>query len=348
MPTASEELVSLLITLVWTCLGTSSWINPLFRHALPSLARVTELFALAGFEFVPDLLDVLRASSPPSISWFESLSTVVPRNVWGIYAVVLKKPSHPDLLYIGSATASNRGARARFQEYQSGKNLPQGVKNGLANGYKITHHTILAWCPIPSASWIPVLRYLVVALEAVFACVFWAMASKKRSYGYVNECLWSLDSFSYTGACSHSSLTEPVEGDLSLSAEDLEQISKATREKNREYQRDYSKQQRVQATPKFKQQQKARNAKQYPKTRARQLQTLADQTFHCDVCDVTSPDNAAWLIHVATPRHIRWSEEGEKGPYCRVCDKSFRYPSDLKAHEKRQCHLDALTAQSAI
>ena len=56
-------------------------------------------------------LDSWMLSTPPPLrvttSWFEALPDEIPRDIWGIYSLVLKRPGYPVLLYIRSATGTN-------------------------------------------------------------------------------------------------------------------------------------------------------------------------------------------------------------------------------------------------
>lgn len=342
MPSVPGFLVTLLLNIVWDLLDGSTYINPYFRTALPSRACLLELFPLLGFQFTPGLLNTLLSCSPPSISWFESLSSYCPARVWAVYALVLKKRGCPDLLYIGSATSAKSGARARRSEYLRHRHLPKGVRKAFRDGYRITHTANLAWCKIPDASDIPVFRHIVVALEAALSCIFWAMGSRTKTYGFHGQCPWTPEAFSYNGLCSHNPLIEPVYGDLNLSKEELKRIAQAVKDKNRKYHQAYGKKQRENPTPEFKASQKARNAKQRPKTKANQVKAVADKTHHCQTCDYSARNNSDLQAHFRTKVHQRRVKEAEEGVppnYCRFCDISFKFPSRLELHKKSKIHL---------
>jgi hypothetical protein len=346
MPDHQKDLALLLLTFAWACLQNGgSWINPRFLVVIPTQALLHSLFMSMGFEFCPDLLSVLQAPSPPSIDWFMALNPVVPKGVWGVYAVVLKKKGHPDLLYIGSATQSKQGARGRFSDYRALRRLPKYVKRAIADGYKICSHTLLCWCQIPAASLRPAQRHIAVLLEAVLTCAFWALPRRDKWFGFQGLCPWSRSAFEYKGCCSHNPLLEPVEGDLDLTKEELEELEAATRAKDKAYASSYGREKRASPTEGWKASQKARNAKQYPQTRAKQVKAIEEKTFYCSVCDVASADASAQAIHNGTPRHIRWSTHG-RCPWCEPCGKGFRYPSDLAAHEKRPCHIEKVASMS--
>ena len=336
-------LVTLILTVVWSLCDGTSYINPRFRAVLPSRDYLLELFPLLKLEFTAGLLKVLLSSSPPPIAWFRSLPSYCPLNVWSVYAIVLERHDGPDLLYIGSATASKAGARARFSEYRRLKHLPKGVRKAIADGYRIVHTANLAWCPIPTPSKRPIFRHIIVALEAALSCMFWAMASRSKHYGYHGQCPWSTLSFTYNGICSHNPLTEAVEGDLELTEEELEEIAAAVKEKNRKYQQAYGKALRAASRPAFKASQKARNAKHRPKLKVIRAKAVADKTYHCPPCDYSAPNSTELHYHLQRPSHKRKLEEAKGFPpnWCHVCKKGFKYPYRLEAHKKTQIHRDA-------
>ncbi|MCJ1443047.1 MAG: Protein kinase C-like 1 [Stictis urceolatum] len=212
-------------------------------------------------EFCTGLFDVLQASSPPSIDWFLSLpSAGSPDLVWGVYIMILWKPGHRYILYVGSETLFVGCVRARFREYNRGE-LPRYVTEALRNGYTIKKKALLATRPITQAAKLPVYRVVLLALEAIFACYFWAMYKRDHDYGFNHLCLWPLDSFTYDGACSHSPLKEGFERELDLSEVELQQIADDIKAKNIEYGRKYHKNQRIDATSKFKAAQAKANKK---------------------------------------------------------------------------------------
>lgn len=100
------------------------------------------------------------------------------KNVWEIYVLILKKPDHPPLLYMGSGTAAKRGVRARLAEYRSGTLIRRHAGTAIREGYTITLKALLAHCPLPAATDIRTFRTVVVAMEAALSCLFWEMYSR--------------------------------------------------------------------------------------------------------------------------------------------------------------------------
>jgi hypothetical protein len=68
------------------------------------------LFHLADISFCYGLLEAIARPSAPSISWVEALSPVVPKNVWGIYVLLLKNRAMS--LYCTLALALAHSTRA--------------------------------------------------------------------------------------------------------------------------------------------------------------------------------------------------------------------------------------------
>jgi len=256
---------------------------------------------------------------------------------------------HPAMVYIGSSTSIIRGLRARLSDYRREKTLPRRIREMMALGYERTHIFILAHCPIPEAKDVPLLRTVVIALEAAFACALWAMWSKDSWYGFDGLCPWSRHTFEWSGLCSHNSLIEGIRGfdEMDFAPEKLEEISAATREKNRLYQDDYQKQLRANPTEKFKNRMKTHNEKQKPGTKARQAEAIAAEKYRCEPCNVNCRDAASLRLHKTKPRHKKMVEMGDKDYECAPCGFSNRYLSNYKQHLKTAGHLRTVPEASA-
>lgn len=339
MPYEATDITSLMVLITWACINVPTYINPRIRHVLPSEARLRALFGLVGFSFSPDLFNVLQAAAPPPLCWFESLSSTVPKKVWGVYVLELKKPGRRPLIYIGSATAAT-GARIRLQEHKHGSLCPRYVKDAKRGGYKITHTALLAQCPLPAASEIPIFRTVVIALEAAFSCVFWAMHSRDKSYGFGNLCPWPRDSFKWNGLCSHSPLLELVRGDFDFTPEQLEEFAAAAKEKSRVYLLLYAQALRANPTEEYRATQQRNNEKQKPGTQARQQEAVANKTYYCAVCNVACRDNASLTRHNGTTLHKKRTVQGDEDFHCAACNLSFRYQSNFNQHKTSKGHIN--------
>lgn len=344
MPQLSDSTgaARVLLLIIWASINVSTYINPRFVHVVSSLARLSTLFDLAGFTFCPGLYDTICAAAPPNLVWVESLPVTVSKNVWGVYILVLKKHGCPPLVYIGSGTAVNRGVRARLSEHERGILCPRLVHDARDKGYEITHMALLAHCPIPAPADTPTLRTIIVAMEAVFSCVFWSMHSRDASYGFAHLCPWPRNSFEWAGLCSHCPLVEsirPGEADLDFTPEQLEEMDAAIKEKNRLYQVQYQKTLRANPTPQFRARQKRNNIKQVPGTRLRQQAAVSSKKYHCPACNVSCRDHASLLRHNKTPRHAKKTQMGDDDFHCTPCNLSFRYLSAFNQHKKSKGHI---------
>lgn len=308
--TTTSAIVSVLLPLLWSALHVTSWINPRFLLVLHSVERISELIDLVGIDFCAGLLPVLQASTPPSIDWFLRLpSADSAYKVWGVYIIILRKPGHRYKLYIGSGTEYTRGVRTRFAEYDNGTLVPRYVQAALKDGYTIQKKVLLATCPIPEAGNVIVYRIVVLALEAIFACVFWTMSKRDHDYGFNHLCPWPLDSFDYDGTCSHNALKEAFYGELDLTKEQLQKIADDIKAKNIAYGRAYHKKQRVDATPEFKAAQRRANKKARPRIEQLRREAREKKTFYCDVCNYAAGDTGKLKAHKETKRHIRRVQE---------------------------------------
>ncbi|CAN9082092.1 unnamed protein product [Alternaria alternata] len=95
------------------------------------------IYFLARVRFAPGIWAQLRSPSPPTIAFFKSLPQHIPRNVWGIYIVVLEMDGASPQIYIGSGTAFKGDVLYRTRSYWKRKNLPKNVKKFCGGGYYI-------------------------------------------------------------------------------------------------------------------------------------------------------------------------------------------------------------------
>ncbi|KAK4948139.1 Non-essential glycogen phosphorylase [Elasticomyces elasticus] len=217
-------------------------------------------------------------------------------------------------LYIGSATNSLYGIRARWANYDRRTALPFYVAAALDDGFTITHKGRLVSCPRPPPALNPVVRILILALEGYFAFAFWTMRSRTMDCGVGSSIrLWDIDQFEYDGACSHSSLLESGRVDLNLTAEELEEHAqnmegrriesgqRATRkayDKSRETDLDLHKAKNKESVDKFK----ANNPEKVKSNLKKSQQNLKNsKKYYCPICDQGFPHAQALARHNASP-----------------------------------------------
>ncbi|KAF2426566.1 hypothetical protein EJ08DRAFT_637794 [Tothia fuscella] len=313
---------------------------PRFLFILESQANCRLLFDTLHFTFAPGLAGILSAKACPSLSWFKNLPTDIPLHHWGIYVHVLEQKGRTSRIYIGSGTSAARGVRRRLWDYRYGYSLPQYVKLAFDNGFKITHTALLARCPTPDAGNIPRHRAVVIALEAAFACVFWAMFHKDKSYGFADLCPWKPDTFAYKGLCSHNPLLESIIGNLDFSSEQLSEMAARTKERQRLNRLVYNAKMRANPTPSYIASRNANNLKQLPGTKAREQAAIAVGKYRCEPCGINHRNKANLTKHNATPRHIFYAARGGKDPFsCDHCNVQFKYQSEFKPHLTTKGHL---------
>lgn len=75
---------------------------------------------------------------------------------------------------------------------------------------------MLVSCPKPQTEYVPRLRLLFIALEAVFTWVFWALPKPDNNYGFPKSVTWDRSTLAWKGASSHNPLRGIVEGTSDL------------------------------------------------------------------------------------------------------------------------------------
>lgn len=210
----TSDILEYMVWLVWSCLSLTpaALKNPIYAIVIATQDILQQLLSDSLLEFAPDLLDVLQASTPPSVSYFKRLPTDFDKH-WGVYLLVLEKRGCRPRIYIGSGTHTARGLPARMYGYTSGTLIPRFVQQALDDGYRIVHKGLLCWCPIPTAGNGFKVRCLILAIETTFSFLLWAMKARTKTYGMPPLCPWSLEDIEYDGCCSHSALIEHIMND---------------------------------------------------------------------------------------------------------------------------------------
>ena len=183
---ALTTILEYVLYLVWTLLTLTAakMQNPAFATVLSAQDVVERLLSEVRITFAPGLMDAVRAATPPTIAYFKSLPYRYEK-IWAVYLLVLEKADSRPMIYVGSATTASNGFITRANTYKnlSYAMLPSGVIRALRDGYTIVHIGLLCWAPIPTPAKIYAVRALFLAIEAVFAIVFWALRSRTTTYG---------------------------------------------------------------------------------------------------------------------------------------------------------------------
>ncbi|CAN9337257.1 unnamed protein product [Alternaria alternata] len=349
MASTTHALLELLVALIWACLSVPVHKNGLFTTVLFTSTVIAEICSAASLSFCPGLLDAMQAAAPPTLSWWKSLPVNQPRR-WGVYCLVLEKPGHIPLIYIGSGTDAKRGCPARLQIYEQLKHFhmwPKYVLKAHRDGYAITHIGWLVSAPIPSAGIIPPVRLLFIAMEATFSFLFWTMKSADKDYGMASCCPWfGKGLFTYGGLCSHNALLEMVCGNFDITPEEREAITAKVKEKNRIYQANYHKLGKLNAPGKVK----ARNRKAHLRFREcsrhkiqenqrRYIATQIDsKKFYCDVCERACGKQCTLDRHNKSKRHLANVAKAKAGVVkkyrCKPCSFFCFKLSHMTEHKK--------------
>lgn len=346
------------VTLVtWNCLNDTPFNqkNTLFARFFTSLSVLEVIALTASLDFAPGLLEVLGAAAPPTIEFFKSLPTDT-LSRWGVYVIVLEKPLCRPRLYIGSATNTIGSIRVRWQQYDDGFLLPHWVEDALDDGYTIVHKGLLCWIPKPTAALVPISRLLLVAVEAAFAYMFWAMKARLGDYGMGHICLWDRHTLEYDGLCSHPSLNEGIHGDFDLSAEQLEaqaiereqkrlalKAENATNHHYKQMETNYDEYigQSVLRVAKSRANNPGRDRKRQA-DRVKKAST--NKSYHCKLCNITFGTKQRLQNHEKSPKHLRKGQEADNPFRCGLCNLGFHNQSNLTRHNKSDRHQKKIAA----
>ena len=176
----NKVLVTVFTAAFWASVNVKTYINGRFRVVLDSDGTTAALFSLASVMFCPGLLEVVQSVSTLPLSWFESLSLVNPKNVLGVYILVLKKSGYDPLLYVGSGIAGHSGVKSELYKHGKGILSPVNIAKAREFGYNITHVALLAYYNILSAANVPEIRTFIITLEALFHCGFLSIRSFRK------------------------------------------------------------------------------------------------------------------------------------------------------------------------
>jgi hypothetical protein len=339
---SNTEVLGYMVCLLWNWLSLTpaALKNPVFAIVLATQVMLQQILSDSLLVFAPGLMDVVQAPTPPSISWYKSLPTYVSK-CWAVYLLVLEKKGFRPNIYVGSGTDSRGGVASRFYQYDTKASLPVYVERALKDGYTITHKGLLCWCPVPAAAIRFQVRTVILALEAMFSFVFWAMKSRTKDYGMPKLCPWNIEDLHYDGLCSHSALGDSIQGQKDGLT--LEQI--------------VAKQAELEQLRKAKYEELI--AVGNPMRRAA---NRAAKRFVCDACDEIFEMNNELEKHKTSQKHLdkvasvvkvlkhpdfkEWTTNNiaKKKYHCKLCDYSFATDTKLQRHKKTKKHIDKAAA----
>jgi hypothetical protein len=123
---SSTSALELLTSLTWKCLNTQSFQNPLFLELFSSETVLSDFLTAADLSFHDGLVDMIQASTPPSLRRLKS-PEATDTKCWGIYIIVMEKKGAVPLIYCGSGTSAKGGIRVRFRNYDIKTLLPKST-----------------------------------------------------------------------------------------------------------------------------------------------------------------------------------------------------------------------------
>jgi hypothetical protein len=217
MPAKLQELGDDYVWRLVKVKGPGWCINPIFDIILGTSDSFEEICTATPLSFAPNLLNILKSPTPPPLRFFQTLPKP-PGKFWGVYAVLLTKRGRKLKLYVGSGTEVDYGCLARLAIYRQDKitnklrrrklspRLPRFVARAYRNGYTLDHAGLLCWTAIPPPERVPRSRVYVVAVEAVFASIFYAGFETIVDSLWTNFMPWDRDGVSWDPLCSHTAL----------------------------------------------------------------------------------------------------------------------------------------------
>lgn len=367
----SESLDDEVIDLTWFCMQQPVTMNILFKKYFFDLDILAETASDAGISHYPGLLKALQGEEPPHVSFFTTLP--LPAGLWtkwAVYVIILKAPDGTVLVYIGSGTNAADGVQHRFVTYNKSGDytesepkksaLPEYMKEAIAQGCKVIHKGLLAWCRKPSYKDVARFRLLFGAMEAAFSFHFWAMKRRDMDYGRGDCCPWSREDFdySYYGLCSHSSLNDFIKGNFDLTPEEIESLVVSAEEQRRRHNAKQYKRIRELDLEGYRARVR-RNSATYrqnsaDKKRANEERFRAkakdEKRHYCNTCGVAC--TGAWELqrHNGSRRHklaVKRQANGKLKYHCFICDSYFTHPCHLERHKQSKRHLEKVAMATA-
>jgi hypothetical protein len=346
-------MAELLLDVAWGCLSHPSYHNPHFDIAFSSEDVFVSTFNAAGLLFCSGLLETIQ-TGPPSLAWLASVSFNihqdqgrVPYNSWGLYLHVFLRPGFLPLIYIGSATASEFGIRARFKDYRNMHAVSQQILDAIQDGFILDYTIILASSIIPQPADQPRIRALYLVLEAAFAAIFWCMRSITLNYGCLGDnSIWNREELPWRGLCTHSPLLENVKN-LQLTPEELDAIAEEKRNHKNSNLRAWTKadnaKKRANPTPEFVAQRTKINKTRYKSKKKQRDAAVANKEHYCELCEKSYTSAKELEHHQKTPLHLRRISRGEKDFSCAPCGVSYPNKTRYDRHCRSQKHINNIS-----
>ena len=374
MKTGDEPSLSWLYTLTHDLICVDFPVglnNPVFQGIFKDRMDFDAVTSGCPLALAPGIGASLGKHEPPPFGFFLSLPSPT-RMTWAVYAICTEKAGEQPALYIGSATGSKGGVTARKLTYYIGsRSLPGRVRKIFNQGYHISHMEMLCSATIPSAALLPRQRALFLGLETSLTVAFNAKSRGKNGHLYEHLLPWVGHDAGWVALCSHLPLVESVHADVSMTAEQLQEVAAIRAERVRAQKRagDFRYRAKKWATApqewrallSARQAVRLRNNPESAKKNAdtRRANAKASGRFRCEDCQFSLSSNHAMRVHLAAELHkdraagvpqappsetcvataLAVAEKVDNGWYrCTTCSKSFGFHRGLKSHLNTALH----------
>ncbi|KAK5058974.1 hypothetical protein LTR84_011238 [Exophiala bonariae] len=196
-------------------------------------------------------------------------------------------------------------------------------------------------------------------MEAALSFYFWAMCSKDTDYKMGDCCPWPLDSFTYNGLCSHSSLKETPKGDLNMTQEQADQVVIAAKRRVALNNAANYKKEREQDLEKYKARKRRYGLtynrvhpdRRYESGRKYRAKVLAEERLQCTICGTKYSNRNSLDRHMDSKQHKIWAKreaEGKNRFRCKICGTPATHLCHLQRHEQGARHKARAAALAAL
>lgn len=382
----SSSLAELVDGYTWAAITADApewYVCPIYKTLFGEAEAFDEACTTTPLSFAPSLLEILTSSSPPSLDFFRGLPALpADEKVWAVYVLLLEKPGCPAKIYIGSGTDEKAGAKPRLRNYENGTHLPRFVERALDDGYAYTNRGLLCWAPLPAGHESGTARARFVAVEAVFAFIFFAGFETKLDGLWTVFLPWKREDVGWLPMCSHTALNERPKGVTNMTEAQWEEYDAERKKKikaqmaihsaraeDRQRQNDLegylTRKRREKLAWSHKNKDRVHEIAAGVRARA-----IKSGKHACQTCGINLQSITALRKHMASKAHKeqerlaaggsakavsavaeharRFAAEkrASKAYYCATCDMAFNIKGHLTKHCNSKKHLNKVAASS--
>jgi hypothetical protein len=345
------------------------YMNPDFKVLFSKRSSFDSIAGSSPLTFAPKLHDILTSSEIPTIAFFKSLPIYSGGKIWAVYVIVMEKPGCLPMIYIGSGSHAVHGVGIRLLQHKPGcSTAARFVLQAFKQGYHISHRGLLCWTPLPTPGLVPRVRARILAVEALFTCLFFAAFAATTDSYFKDLLLWERDTATWKPLCSHLPLAERIEGDIRMTAEELELVAALRKIKRAHYLKAHRAARKEKNPDLYRANERVVKNAWADKNRGRVNKTaskvreknIASCRFECEVCDISLQSQDALNSHLKSQAHANTEagiQKNELSQYainlktqraiakanadheCLLCQKSFYNDWGLTRHKEGKRHL---------